>query len=168
MIIMYLRKIKEEKKLACPKCNAKLNVSGYPGEKKIIICPKCKTKGYFKFQEEKMMSKIMRLSFFSIPHILLIFLVLYPFTLYPYFEKLFYFIFPILAIIIILLKHDIRILIYYSIFLLFFSNFIQSIFSVTTGEKLALISILLIFLAFFLLIFRLLLEKINLIKLIDL
>ena len=41
------------KKVKCPTCGHIIEISGYPGEKKIISCEQCGLKGYYKFPADK-------------------------------------------------------------------------------------------------------------------
>ena len=41
----------EKKFLKCPHCGSIQEITGTPGEKKIIVCLKCNSKGYFQFPE---------------------------------------------------------------------------------------------------------------------
>jgi ABC-2 type transport system ATP-binding protein len=39
--------------IKCPKCGNIVEITGIPGEKKILTCSECNSKGYFKFPESK-------------------------------------------------------------------------------------------------------------------
>ena len=42
----------KRKKVKCPKCQHQFEITGYPGEKKVIVCDQCGLKGYITFDQE--------------------------------------------------------------------------------------------------------------------
>jgi len=111
-------------KIKCSKCGKIVDISGYPGETKIIRCPQCQITGSFKFKEEeqkKNTNKTKELLLSQLSYVLVVIVILVSHFVFQTEDLAIFLSFLILIPIFVLFQFDGRILIGYALLMLLLS-----------------------------------------------